>query len=178
MNVVNGPSWVLAAVLSLGVVADAQRLPNTSGPARGRAAAAGAGLSPIEILNMLDAYAMLQAQETLQLADNQYSEFVPRLKRLQQTRRRNLQARNGLLQELRKLAGPQAGQSNEEVIREALRALRDHDERSAADLLKAYEGLDEVLNTRQQARFRLFEEMLERRKVDLLKRAQQGARRQ
>jgi hypothetical protein len=32
-----------------------------------------------------------------------------------------------------------------------------------------------VLNPRQQARFRLFEEVLERRKIDLLKRAQQGA---
>jgi hypothetical protein len=34
-----------------------------------------------------------------------------------------------------------------------------------------------VLDVRQQARFRLFEEQIERRKVDLLMRARQGARR-
>jgi hypothetical protein len=34
-----------------------------------------------------------------------------------------------------------------------------------------------VLDVRQQARFRTFEEMLERRKLDLLMRARQGAAR-
>jgi len=175
MTAVKLHTFFLAGILSLAAVAaEAQRQPNA--PARGRAADS-AGLTPAEVLNMLDAYAIVQAQETLQLADSQYGEFVARLKRLQQTRRRNLQARHGILQELRRLAGPQAAQIDETAIRERLKALDDHDERAARELRQAYHGLDEILDARQQARFRLFEELLERRKIDLLKRAQQGAAR-
>lgn len=170
--------FILAAGLSLaaGVAVAQERRPDPP-LTRGRPADSG-GLSPAEILNMLDAYAIVQAQQTLQLADSQYGEFVTRLKRLQQTRRRNLQARNGILQELRRLAGPQAAQIDEAAIRDRLKALNDHDDRSAGELRRAYQALDEILDARQQARFRLFEEVLERRKIDLLKRAQLGAARQ
>jgi len=37
--------------------------------------------------------------------------------------------------------------------------------------------VDEVLDQRQQARFRMFEESIERRKLDLLMRARDGAAR-
>ena len=165
---------VVAALLCVAsaVSAETQR---AAGP-RGRAAAAEAdALGPAQILNMLDAWAIVQAQDTLQLADDQYGEFVARLKRLQQTRRRNLQARNGILQELRRLAGPQAVQVDDNAIGDQLKALADHDQRAAAEMRQAYDQLDQVLSPRQRARFRLFEEVLERRKIDLLKRAQQGA---
>ena len=146
-----------------------------AGP-RGRAAAAEADApGPARVLNMLDAWAIVQAQDTLQLADDQYGEFVARLKRLQQTRRRNLQTRNGILQELRRLAGPQTVEVDDAAIGEQLKALAEHDQRAAAEMRQAYDQLDQVLSPRQRARFRLFEEVLERRKIDLLKRAQQGA---
>ncbi len=169
-------SMVLAAVLVVfaAATAEAQR-PADPAPGRGRAAVENGGLTPAEILNMLDAYAIVQAQDTLRLSESQYGDFVTRLKRLQQTRRRNLQTRNGLLQELRKLAGPQVVQVDEAAIRDRLKALADHDDRAAGELRKAYQELDEILDLRQQARFRLFEELIERRKIDLLKRAQQGA---
>ena len=41
---------------------------------------------------------------------------------------------------------------------------------------KAYNALDEVLDVRQQARFRVFEEQIERRKIELLMRARQPNR--
>ena len=41
---------------------------------------------------------------------------------------------------------------------------------------KAYNALDEVLDIRQQARFRVFEEQIERRKIELLMRARQQNR--
>jgi len=137
----------------------------------------GAGaLSPGEVVGMLDAYALVQAQEALQLNDSQYGTFVNRLKNLQQTRRKNQQARNQIVQELRRLAGPQAAPPiDEAAVREQLKALRDLDERSNADLRRAYDSLDEMLDAREQARFRIFEEMIERRKMDLLMRARQGA---
>jgi len=83
-----------------------------------------------------------------------------------------------VLQDLRKLAGAQAQPPYDEAaIRDRLKALREHDDRAAAELLRAYDAVDEVLDIRQQARFRIFEEMIERRKLDLLMRARDGAAR-
>lgn len=147
-------------------------------PARGRGRAArgaGDGLSPVEVVNMLDAYAMLQAQNALQLSDAQYGQFVTRLKRLHQARRQAQQERHRLVQQLRRLAGPQAATIDENAIRANLKALRDLDERAAREERQAYDAVDELLDARQQARFRIFEETLERRKLDLLLRARQGA---
>jgi hypothetical protein len=82
------------------------------------------------------------------------------------------------VQDLRKLAGPQAsGAFDENAVRERLKALRDDDDRAAAELRRAYDAVDEILDVRQQARFRIFEEMIERRKLDLLMRARQGSAR-
>jgi hypothetical protein len=139
--------------------------------ARGNRAGA---LSPGEVVAMLDAYAVVQAQEALQLNDAQYGPFVGRLKKLQETRRKNQQAHNQIVQDLRRLAGPQATPPfDEAAIRERLKALHDLDDRSAVELRRAYDALDEVLDVPQQARFRMFEEMIERRKLDLLMRARQ-----
>jgi hypothetical protein len=132
-------------------------------------------LSPGEVVGMLDAYALVQAQNALQLNDSQYGTFVGRLKNLQETRRRNQRARNQIVQDLRRLTNPQVTTLDEAAIRDRLKALRELDDRSAAELRKAYDSLDEVLDLRQQARFRIFEENLERRKMDLLLRARQRA---
>src|SRR5262245_3742091 len=157
-----------------------QDKPQTQGadaPGRGNRPG-GDALSANELVNMLDAYALVQAQQALTLNDTQYMQFVTRLKRLQETRRRNQRDRNQIVRELNNLAGPQASTPvDENAIRDRLRALRAHDERAAADLRKAYETLDEVLDVRQQARFRIFEEMIERRKLDLLVRARERANR-
>jgi hypothetical protein len=130
-------------------------------------------LSAGEVVGMLDAYALVQAQNVLQLNDSQYGTFVGRLKNLQETRRRNQRARNQLVQDLRRMTNPQVATVDEPAVREKLKALRELDDRSAAELRKAYDSLDEVLDVRQQARFRIFEENLERRKMDLLLRARQ-----
>jgi hypothetical protein len=129
-----------------------------------------------ELIGMLDTYAIVQAQRTLQLDDDQYGLFIPRLKKLQETRRRNQRVRNRMIAELRRLAGPRAASPvDDNVLRERLEALRDHDRRAAAELLAAYAALDEILDPRQQARFRVFEEQIENRKLDLLLRARARA---
>ena len=160
---------------SLLVVLLSVQAANTVAP-EARARRAAGELAPGEVVAMLDAYALVQAQDALQLNDTQYGPFVGRLKKLQETRRKNQQARNQIVQELRRLAGPQAPDPiDEATIRERLKALRDLDDRSTTDLRRAYDSVDEVLDARQQARFRIFEEMIERRKLDLLMRARQGA---
>ena len=138
-------------------------------------------LAPVsagELVNMLDTYAIVRAQAELTLSDAQYAQFVTRLKRLQEARRRNQRERNQILQDLRRLTGPLAtAPADETVVRERLKALRDHDEQAAVEMRKAYETLDEVLDVRQQARFRIFEETIERRKLDLVLRARERANR-
>lgn len=162
---------VVALLCGMPLSAHAQNAPRGQGPGRGGDPPA---LAPIEVLNMLDAYALVQAQRALDMPDDQYGRFVVGLRQLQQTRRKNQQARYRMIQDLRRLAGVQVEQVDENALRDRLKALRDHDERAAAELRQAYEALDEVLDVRQQARFRIFEETLERRNLDLLMRARRA----
>lgn len=159
-------SMAVAAVLSGGTGLSAWQQRE---PAPGRAARGAAAPTPNELGTILDAYAIVQAQNALQLDDDQYGRFVTRLKRLQEARRRGLQGRNRLIQELRKLSlEPSAEES---AVRERLKALRDLEDQTTATIRREQDALDEVLTPRQQARFRVFEEQLERRKLDLLLRA-------
>jgi hypothetical protein len=68
------------------------------------------------------------------------------------------------------------GQTIDEVpLKEKLRALQELDLRSAAELRRAYDSLDQILDARQQARFRVFEQNMERRKFELMLRARRDA---
>lgn len=134
------------------------------------------GIAPAEIQRMLDGYELMQAQETLELGDDQFPRFLPRLKALQDARRRALIERNRVIQELRRMTQARAIAVDEARIRERVKALDDLDARSALEIRQAMEALDQVLDARQQARFRIFEEMMEQRKVELLMRARQANR--
>ena len=138
----------------------------------------GPDLSPAEIQRLFDAYTVMQAQEALRLSNDQYGAFVARLKVVQDLRRQQQQERARLLRELAQLAGPMAPEGDDAPIAERLRALRDHDTKSHAEIEKAYQELDQLLSVRQRARLRLLEESLERRKLELLMRARQGVRAQ
>lgn len=131
-----------------------------------------------QIQRWFEAYTVLQAQDALRLSEAQYGRFVTRLKSLQESRRRHQQARNLILAELRKLTNPQtpAAAGDEAQIAERLKALRQEDEHGQVDLKKSYDALDETLDVRQQARFRVFEERMEQQKLELLMRARQNAR--
>jgi hypothetical protein len=135
-----------------------------------------AAISAGQIQLWFEAYTVLQAQSALELSDAQYGPFVTRLKALHESRRTHQQARNRILGELRKLTNPKTGSNDEAQLTDRLKALREEDERGAASLKRAYEGVDETLNIRQQARFRIFEERTEQQKLELLMRARQNAR--
>jgi hypothetical protein len=187
---------VLAAAFVAGSVASASPQPprpaagrESRGPAQGASAAPGKSATPVpgsdepdalsdaQLATMLDTYAMFQAQQQLSISDERFGLFAGRLKKLQDTRRRNQRQRFRIVHELRRLAGPKAPVPGDEAaIRAQLAALKEHDERAAAELRAAYDALDEVLDARQQARYRLLEEAIERRKLDLILRAQEKAR--
>ncbi len=69
-----------------------------------------------------------------------------------------------------------AGSPDETVLAERLKALQDLDAHAADEVKKAYDAIDQVLNVPQQAKFRVFEENMERRKLDLVTRARQANR--
>ena len=143
----------------------------------GRPPQRGPQMTPAEIQKVFDGYLLIQAQESLGLTDQQFAQFVPRLRTLQDTRRRHQQERVRLLNELQRLTRPAADAADETVLKDRLITLAELDARFSADMRKAYDALDEVLGIRQQARFRVFEEQIERKKLDLLLRARQNPNR-
>lgn len=160
-------SALMASVVSTVVPAAAQRR------GRGPTIEQG-GVAPAELQQMFDAYALLQAQEQLKLGDDQYARFLPRFKVLQDARRQAMQDRVRILQDVRQVLNQ--SQPDEAQLKDRLKALRDLESRSAADIRKAHDALDQVLDVRQQATFRVFEETMERRKVELVTRARQANR--
>lgn len=142
-------------------------------------APAGGDMSPAEIQKIFDGYLLVQVQEALGLSEQQFAQVVPRVRALQETRRRHQQERARLLMELQRLTRPnlRGQQSDDALIRERLLKLQDNDTRFAEDLRRAYDALDEVLDVRQQGRFRIFEEQIERKKIELLLRARQNPNR-
>jgi hypothetical protein len=130
-----------------------------------------------DVQRLFDAYVLMQAQERLALSDQQYPQFVQRLKALQDARRKTHAERAVLIQELARAVSEKPGTTPDEAgLRDRLRRLHELDERGVADLRRAYDALDQVLDLRQQARFRVFEEQMERRKVELLLRARHTIR--
>jgi len=138
---------------------------------------AGPNMTPAEVQKIFDGYLLIQAQDALGLTDQQFAQFVPRLKTLQDTRRRFQQERMRMIGELQRItrpAVPRGGPTGDEaLLKERLSTLQEVESRFAADIRKAYTSLDEILDVRQQARFRVFEEQIERKKLDLLLRARQ-----
>ena len=122
---------------------------------------------------------VVQAQNALQLNDAQYGAVRHPAETAAGNAAAEQQARNRLLQELAEAWRPRTPAPTRTRSASSCKALRDHDEQSAAALQRDSEALDEVLDVRQQARFRLLEERLERQKLDLLMRARaRGGRRQ
>ena len=137
----------------------------------------GQGFAPRDVQKLFDAYILMQAQERLSLTDQQYPQFLQRLKALQDVRRQTQQARAAIIQELaRSLSGKPGVLLDEAGLKDRIRRLREIDERGLSDARRAYDAIDQVLDVQQQARFRVFEEQMERRKVELVLRARQVAR--
>ena len=103
------PSLLAAAVVALMSVAapgqaaaQARRANPPAGPALEQDN--GRPVAPAEIQRMLDGYELMQAQDTLQLGDEQFPKFLPRLKALQDARRRAQMERVRIVQELRRMS--------------------------------------------------------------------------
>ncbi len=148
--------------------------PQGGARAQGGAPAGTGQFSAAQVQQMFDAMTLMQAEQALKLSDAQYPTFVRRLQALQQQRWRYQQERRQLVQQLAKLTAPAVDPIDEAQVKDRLKALADLDARRASEVQAAYQALDEILDVRQQARFRVLEEQIERRKFELLSRARQG----
>jgi hypothetical protein len=131
-------------------------------------------VTPFQLQRLFDSYALVEAQKFLGLNDEQYPRFLPKFMALQETRRQALQQRTRVITLVRRLLAD--SQSDEGMLRDALKQLPEIDTRGAAEARKAYDAIDLVLDLRQQAKFRVFEEQMERRKLELVTRARQANR--
>lgn len=143
---------------------------------RGAPPPVGAGVSAAEIQQMFDAYVLMQAQDVLQLRDDQYPRFLTRLRALQAIRRRAEVQRLQTINQLRRILQAGDGRVDESMIKDRLKALQDLSASVAAETRQAQDSLDEVLDLRQQARFRVLEEEMDRKKVELVMRTRQANR--
>jgi hypothetical protein len=155
------------AFVALAAVASAQ-------PARAPGAVAQETADPGEVNRLFDAYAIMQAQETLQLDDAHFGSFVTRLKALQDARRRHLRSRAQIVQDLQRLIRQE--RTDESVLRERMDALARQDAAGAAEIKRAADAVDEILDVKQRAQFRVFEHQLEIKKLELLARVRQQLR--
>ena len=132
--------------------------------------------APGEVQKLLDGYALYQSQEFLALSDAQFGAFLPKLRALQETRRRGEQDRLRLLQELRRMTTGRGNQFPDNELRDRVRALRELEARALIEIQKATDAVDQTLDVHQQALFRLFEQEIEQRKLQLLMRVRQQNR--
>ena len=126
-------------------------------------------MAPQEVQRLFEAFELVRAQEMLDLSEDQYPEFVTRFTVLQGARRQGQQGRQRRLRELQRMS-TQPG-ADETMLTEQLEALGRHDREVTARQQAAIAEIDAILNIRQQVRFRIFEQAMERRRVDLLMRA-------
>jgi len=120
------------------------------------------------VQDLLEGMEISNADKFLQVDNQHYGEFIQRLRNLQKLRRQHQNQRQRLVQDLRRLVN-QPGL--EDALLEApTKRLDDFDRQAFQDMQGAYAQIDEVLNVRQRARFRIFEEMMEQRKLEILTR--------
>ena len=179
---------LLATIIAAGAGLDAQgRTTQGRGAAQGRGTGGeraqlppggrGGGVSPREIQAQFDAYVVAQAEEALQVTEEQYPQFVRRVRALQNARRQARIERTRLIQRLNvTLRASQRG-GDQPDLTAAIRAIDDHERATLGEVQKAYSALDEVLTPWQRARFRVLEDQLQQKQLDMMMRARQPIRR-
>jgi hypothetical protein len=170
-----GRRWFVAAVGTWLVLSSAGALVAQEAAAPPPPGPRNQGRRAGEVARLFDAYALMQAQETLGLDEAQYAKFVGRFRLLLDARRTHQANRARIVQDLARLTRGEAA-PNDEALRERLKALDEADAQGRTDVAAATTGVDEVLTLAQRAKFRVLEEQIERRKWELMARARQGNR--
>lgn len=124
-----------------------------------------------EVRGMMEAYIISKLQDALDLTDEQYGRMVVAQKKLTDTRREYRQNRMRVLQQMRRaLQREEAGEDELNPLLRELETLRDE---FAADEKKRYEAIDQILDVRQRARYRILEVELQRRLQEMMRQVRQ-----
>lgn len=135
----------------------------------------GEGLTAAQVERMWDDYVLAQAQTALNLNDQQFPRFRNRLLQLQQLRRRLQRERNVKLREAQQALNGRGASPDLTIASARIKEYDDLMVSSADQLRQGYASIDEVLNVRQRVRFRLFEDRMAQKKLELLAQARQAA---
>ena len=141
------------------------------GPARGRRQAAGPRPDPAKLAtaqDALDGIEIATADKFLEVPSERYGDFIQRLRELQLVRRRRQIARLQLLNAIRRQVNQQP--TDDARLDATIGQFDDFDRQTVEDVRAAYGKIDEILTLRQRARFRIFEEQMEQRKLEILTR--------
>ena len=130
-------------------------------------------MSVQQVEQYFDQVVLYQAQSQLRLTDAQSRRFGAALRGLQAVRRQQQRQRLAVVRDLTALLS--ASPLDEAAVTAKTREFDDLAFAFARQLQDAQASVDAVLDVGQRARFRVFEEMMERRKLDLLMRARRGA---
>lgn len=133
------------------------------------------GMTAVQAEQLFDRYELGQARVALQLGPGQLAPFARRLQQLQVVRRRGQRQRQQLLNELNAISRG-AEPVDEAALTAKLKALDDLTASVNADERDASAKVEEILDVRQRVRFRVFEQRMERQKLDLMARARAAAR--
>src|SRR5690349_4285323 len=127
-------AFVLCCLVPSDLVAQGRQAQGRQAPA-GRPGAGrqggpdGAGqpdaISPGELQELMDTMVVMQAERELRLSDEQFRQFLNRIRGLQAIRRRTENQRNRALMELRRLMQAPNATPDETQIRDRLKALDD-----------------------------------------------------
>jgi hypothetical protein len=127
------------------------------------------GLRLDEVQQIVDGWEIATAEKMLELSDQQYVPFLQQLRRLQSGRRQQFMQRQRMLQMLRQTIN-QTG-LEDAMVDSRVKQFDDLERKLQQDLQSMQAGIDAVLTPRQRARFRVLQEQMERRKLEVLARA-------
>jgi hypothetical protein len=110
---------------------------------------------------------MSKLQESLNLTDQQFAEMVVAQKRVSEHRQSYRRTRSRTLQELRRLLGEP--DVPDDVIASQLALLDELQESFNATQREDYEAIDEILDLRQRAKYRLLEQEIQARFQEMVR---------
>ncbi|HYN10635.1 MAG TPA: hypothetical protein VES67_24845 [Vicinamibacterales bacterium] len=152
--------------------APAQELPPRGRAREGRAGAdVPPGLRPDEVQQIVDGWEIATAEKMLELTDQQYVPFIQQLRKLQSGRRQQFMQRQRMLQGLRQAINQQQPTLDDAALDTRVKQFDDLERKQQQELHNLHAAIDAVLTPRQRARFRVLQEQMERRKLEVLSRA-------
>jgi len=159
------------------------RLASAEGAARGQQAGRvgrpgqpDAQLTVQDVERMWDQFVLGQARAALELRDErQFRRFSVQLQNLQNLRRRLQRQRNTMQRDLGLMVEPGAVLDSA-AVEARLAEFDEFNVRSAQQVRRAVAAVDGVLSLRQRVRFRVFDNRMAQRKLELLAQARANAR--